>query len=188
MQLTLIRHGLTAGNVQRLFYGSTDLPLLPEGLAALEQLRQSGSYPQAGRFYTSGMRRANQTLAALYGPVAYAVLPGLQEIDFGEFEMKSYPELCNLPGFQAWITGDNEANVCPGGESGVQVTRRALAALAPLLAAEEDAVCITHGGVIGGVLAQWFPQGNRYDWTPQPGHGFQITCLAGKPVDIRPIP
>ena len=128
MQLTLIRHGLTAGNVQRLFYGSTDLPLLPEGLAALEQLRQSGSYPQAGRFYTSGMRRANQTLAALYGPVAYAVLPGLREIDFGEFEMKSYPELCNLPGFQAWITRDNEANVCPGGESGVQVTRRALAA------------------------------------------------------------
>ena len=188
MQLTLIRHGLTAGNVQRLFYGSTDLPLLPEGLAALEQLRQTGSYPQAGRFYTSGMRRANQTLAALYGPVAYAVLPGLREIDFGEFEMKSYPELCNLPGFQAWITGDNEANVCPGGESGVQVTRRALAALAPLLAAEEDAVCITHGGVIGGVLAQWFPQGNGYDWTPQPGHGFQITCLAGKPVDIRPIP
>ena len=29
MKLTLLRHGITEGNRRRLYYGSTDLPLLP---------------------------------------------------------------------------------------------------------------------------------------------------------------
>ena len=35
MKLTLLRHGITEGNRRRLYYGSTDLPLLSEGWAAL---------------------------------------------------------------------------------------------------------------------------------------------------------
>ena len=35
MTLTLIRHGLTEGNLKRLYYGSTDLPLTEAGIAAL---------------------------------------------------------------------------------------------------------------------------------------------------------
>ena len=33
----LIRHGITDGNKRRLYYGSTDLPLAPEGIAALKE-------------------------------------------------------------------------------------------------------------------------------------------------------
>ena len=72
--------------------------------------------------------------------------------------MRSYEELEHDPAYLAWLEGDVEANLCPGGESGQRVTTRALEALAPLLAAGEDAVCITHGGVIGGLLAHWFPR------------------------------
>ena len=75
MQLTLIRHGLTAGNVQRLFYGSTDLPLLRRDWRRWSSCGNPVPIPQAGRFYTSGMRRANQTLAALYGPVPMPCSP-----------------------------------------------------------------------------------------------------------------
>ena len=35
MTMTLIRHGLTEGNLKRLYYGSTDLPLTEAGIAAL---------------------------------------------------------------------------------------------------------------------------------------------------------
>lgn len=189
MKLTLIRHGITLGNARRLYYGSTDLPLLPEGAAALTRLAASGGYPTAARYYTSGMLRAEQTLRILYGDVPHETLPGLREMDFGDFEMKSYEELRECPDYQAWISGDFEANVCPHGESGVQVTRRAMEALRPALAAGEDAVCVTHGGVIGGLLAAWFPQARgRYAWTPEPGHGFQIVFADGAPQSAIPVP
>lgn len=181
MKLTLLRHGITEGNRRRLYYGSTDLPLLQEGWEALEDLRAQGGYPTATRYYTSGMIRTEQTLLALYGPVSHEVLPGLREMDFGAFEMRSYEELEHDPAYLAWLEGDVEANLCPGGESGQRVTTRALEALAPLLAAGEDAVCITHGGVIGGLLAHWFPreegvtpghlhQGGAFRWSSGMGY------------------
>ena len=35
MKLTLIRHGLTEGNIRRLYYGAMDLPLLPDNIGRL---------------------------------------------------------------------------------------------------------------------------------------------------------
>lgn len=189
MKLTLIRHGNTRGNILRLYYGSTDLPLLDTSVSQLEFLGGLGVYPKAERYFTSGMLRAEQTLEALYGPVPHEALPDMREIDFGDFEMKTYEELCSDPLYLAWITGDNEANVCPGGESGVIVTERALAALAPVIASGEDAIVVTHGGVIGGVLAKWFPNGNgRYEFTPEPGRGFTVEFKDGTPVAVAKIP
>ena len=92
------------------------------------------------------MIRTEQTLLALYGPVSHEVLPGLREMDFGAFEMRSYEELEHDPAYLAWLEGDVEANLCPGGESGQRVTTRALEALAPLLAAGEDAVSLVSPG------------------------------------------
>ena len=55
MTLTLIRHGLTEGNLKRLYYGSTDLPLTEAGIAALHS--DPPAAPKAQAYYTSGMRR-----------------------------------------------------------------------------------------------------------------------------------
>ena len=57
MKLTLIRHGLTEGNIRRLYYGAMDLPLLPDGIEALHALRDGGGYPEAEQYFTSGMTR-----------------------------------------------------------------------------------------------------------------------------------
>ena len=66
-------------------------------------------------------------------------------MDFGIFEMRSYEELKDTPEYQTWLAGDNEANIPPNGESGVQMRKRVLNALADL---KEDTCIITHGGVI----------------------------------------
>lgn len=187
MTLTLLRHGQTEGNRLRLYYGRTDLPLSPEGLDELLALRETASFPK-GRLYTSGLLRAEQTLRALYGDQPHQVLPDLREMDFGDFEMKSYAQLKEDPDYQRWITGDNEINVCPGGESAAQMLERAEKALLPLIGQEEDAVCITHGGVIAGLMLLWFAEGNRYTWTPQPGRGFCVTFADGRPVSFCPAP
>ena len=132
------------------------------------------------------MLRTEQTLAAIYGNVPHTRLPGLREMDFGDFEMKSYEELKDTPAYQAWIT-DVEHNPCPHGESAPQVLRRSLAAIAPVVQRPEDAVCVIHGGVTAGLMMVWFG-GGRYDYSVSPGQGFQVTFREGQPVSYTRIP
>lgn len=176
----LIRHGKTRANEQHLYCGSTDLPLSPAGAAELREL----DYPRVNaRFFTSGMKRTNETLKILFGEVPFREMPEFREVDFGVFEMRSYEELKEDPAYLDWITGDNEANVPPGGESGKEMTARVLRAFEILERAGEDTVLVTHGGVIAAIMASRFPaEGkNRYQWQPAPGRGY---CLTGKTYGI----
>ena len=135
----------------------------------LAERAKTGVYPTAARYYTSGLLRTEQTIRALYGDVPHTQLPGLREMDFGDFEMKSYAELKDDPAFQTWCQ-DAEHNACPHGESAPQVLARNLAAIQPVLDAGEDAVCVIHGGVTAGLLMQWFG-GRKNTNTGSGGHG-----------------
>lgn len=182
MKLTLIRHAETEGSRNQLYYGAADIPALPDALETLHQKVSTGVYPTAGRYYVSGMQRTIQTLHAIYGDVPYTVVPGLREMDFGDFEMRAYPnDLERDPQFTAWAE-NAEHNICPNGESADQVLERSIAAIQPIIDAGEDAVCVIHGGVTSGLMMHWFG-GTRYDWSPLPGTGFQVTFDGGKPAD-----
>ena len=175
MTVFLIRHGRTTANERHLYCGSTDLPLSQEGRAALAA--QPRLDVKASRFITSGMRRCDETLAILFGSVPYEVVEDFREIDFGAFEMKSYQELKDDPAYQAWLSRDPEVSPPPGGESGVQMTKRVLAAYKAVESREEDTVIVTHGGVIAAIMGRVFPEEgkNRYEWQPKPGEGYAIT-------------
>ena len=172
MNLYLIRHGATRANREHLYCGSTDLPLSPEGAEALKLLHYPA--PRA-RYLTSGMRRANETMEILFPGKVYEQDARFREVDFGIFEMKSYVQLSDNPAYIAWITGDNEKNIPPQGESGEAFRARILAALDTL---QEDTVLVTHGGVIAVILEALFPQEhkNRYQWQPRPGRGYCVTA------------
>ena len=182
--LYLIRHGRTEANRRRLYCGSTDLPLDEEGLEELAALRDLYRDLAGCRFITSGMARTEQTLSALFGDVPHETVPGLREIDFGVFEMHSWEQLRDRADYQAWISGDNEKNVPPGGESGVQMTARVLAAFRTL-DLREDTVIVTHGGVIAAIMAHLFPgEGkNRYQWQPEPGLGYRVEGSGWRPLE-----
>ena len=83
MKLTLIRHGDTEATLRRLYYGSTDLALLPQSAQALAA--NAALYPKANRYFTSGMLRTEQTFQTIYGDQPHEILPGLREMDFGRF-------------------------------------------------------------------------------------------------------
>ena len=174
----MIRHGMTEANLRHLYHGSTDLELCEEGKAALTPMSPEGT-PQ---FITSGMKRTEQTLGILFGDVPHVTDPRFREMDFGVFEMKSYQELKEDPAYQTWITGDNDKNQAPAGESGEIMTRRVLAGFADLLAREEDLVLVTHGGPICAIMAHLFPEENknRYQWQPSCGGGYVLTQNQGK--------
>lgn len=170
--LYLIRHGKTRANLEHRYCGSSDLPLSEQGI---EELRGLNYCVGTTRFYTSGMLRTEQTLKILFGDVSHTALPAFREIDFGIFELHTYEELKDDPQYQRWLTGNNEENVPPQGESGVQMTRRVTQAIPKLL--ENDTVLVTHGGVIAAIMDYLFPEAgkSRYAWQPEPGHGYKIT-------------
>ena len=171
MTIYLIRHGKTEANERRLYCGSTDLPLSPAGREALKEIRYDISNV---RFLTSGMKRTNETMSLLFGNVKFEVDPRFREVDFGIFEMHSYEQLKDTPAYQDWLTGDNEANIPPEGESGSQMKQRVLEAFGEI---QEDTVLICHGGVIAAIMEQLFPEDNksRYQWQPGYGRGYRIS-------------
>ena len=178
MSVYLIRHGKTEANEKRLYCGSTDLPLSKTGR---EELRSAAYAITPERFVTSGMKRTDETLQILFGDVPYSVDIRFREVDFGDFEMKSYEMLKDDPAYQAWLAGDNEANVPPKGESGLRMTRRALEAFREL---PDGTALITHGGVIAAIMASLFPEEgkHRYQWQPQNGRGYAVDGGSYRPI------
>ena len=178
MKLVLIRHGATEANEKRLYCGKTDIGLSDKGIEQLKLLMSSVEYPAPGgiRILTSGMRRCEETLLTLYGNVEHEVDRRFSEMDLGIFEMHSYDELKEWPEYIEWISGDNESNIVPSGESGRLMKERVLEGLRDLISAGKDAILITHGGVISAIMAYLYPEENknRYEWQPASGSGYVL--------------
>lgn len=64
MELLLLRHSITPGNLKRQYIGSTDQPLAPEGEALARKRR--GEMPEIGGLWVSPMLRCRQTAALLF--------------------------------------------------------------------------------------------------------------------------
>ncbi len=170
MSALLIRHGLTAGNLEGRYIGCrTDEPLCPEGLAALRER----AFPPVERVFSSPMRRCLETAALLYPHLSPEIVPDFRECDFGDFEGKSYAELNGRPDYQRWIDSGGELPF-PGGESRASFAARCIRAYEALLAKglPEGAALIVHGGVIMAVMERFArPRGGYFD--------FQVPCASG---------
>ena len=108
----------------------------------------------------------------------YFRLPALREMDFGTFEGKTYEMLREMPQYQAWISGRNEENLCPGGESGAQMARRVWDAFVQIVRTETapQIVIVSHGGPIAAILMHLMPDlsPNRYRWQPEYGGSWRL--------------
>ena len=116
-----IRHGITEGIVNKWYYGSSDLPLIDEGYEALKQFKAEGIYPPLGDAdcYTSGMLRADQTLQTIYGDVPFTAIPLLREMNFGNWECKTFEELQSEPEYEEWMNNTEGSFHYPGGGDSV---------------------------------------------------------------------
>ena len=65
-KIHLIRHGITDGNLQGKYIGVTDLPLSPDGVNELVELKGLIDYPQVGAVYTSPLLRCRQSANILF--------------------------------------------------------------------------------------------------------------------------
>jgi alpha-ribazole phosphatase len=191
-KMILIRHGLTEGNLNRWFYGGVDIPLTETGIEALQKQVEAGEYPEVpgdAQFFTTELQRTKQTLEIIYGRHRSRTLPLLDEMRFGEYECKRYEDMVGDPVFDAWIGDETGSTAPPGGESRQHFAARVSKGLAELRGLHQlkewshrhsgrsaCSVVVCHGGVIGVMMMDLFPEkeGTLWDWIPDPGFGYVV--------------
>ena len=175
----LIRHGICEGNLVGRYVGRTQSPLAREGMQALLELKRTGVYPEAVKYYASPCVRCVDTLKVLYPTADPEVILELAECDFGDWENKKAEELQNDPRFTAWMNG-GQHEAPPNGESSIVFMQRVCAGFEMLVrnmmtAGDESAVLVTHGGVIMTLLAAYgLPRAKMTDWMCENGHGYSM--------------
>jgi probable phosphoglycerate mutase len=151
--LTLVRHGRTAANVERVWHGSIDTPLDELGR---EQARRLGAWLRAERadaaaVYASPLRRARDTAAAIGAALGRSVVlePDLAEFTLGAWEGRSYRDLHRTERMWQRMAEDPDF-APPGGESPRAVATRVEGALRRIAAAHRGAraVVVSHGGAL----------------------------------------
>ncbi|MCI7473536.1 MAG: histidine phosphatase family protein [Clostridiales bacterium] len=180
MELILIRHGTTQGNLEKRFIGMLDVPLAPQGE---ELARKVGPIlPHVEHIYRSPLIRCRQTAELLWPGVETTVIEELRETDFGPFEGKNHQELKDDPLYQAWIGQGDRLNFAamPVGETAEQVVERVsigLEKLAKDAAAHgfERVGMVSHGGALMGLLSKYGrPERAYYDWMCPNCGGFRM--------------
>lgn len=170
MLVYLLRHGKTAWNLEGRYQGSSDIPLCEAGK---RELSPADFSPE--RVYVSPMKRAAETAQLLFPGVQTIAVPGLEEMDFGAFEGKSFRDLADDRAYRAWVEGNCTAP-CPGGEGREDFSQRVCAAFERLMARErEQLVIVAHGGTQMAILERYGrPHRDYFAWQSPNGGGFLL--------------
>lgn len=194
-KLVLIRHGITEGNKNRWYYGSTDLPLTEEGKGNLVSLCERGIYPKPGEsaiYITTGLKRTEETLRIIYDKEPDKTLAKFKEMDFGVYECKSFEELACDEDFLKWAYDETGTVRLARGESRNDFSHRIKSGLEEILSEidlREMTVVVCHGGVISAIMMMLFPEmeNNVWDWMVDPGYGYEVHFDEGRPLGFQKL-
>ncbi|RUZ75715.1 histidine phosphatase family protein [Mesorhizobium sp. M7A.F.Ca.US.006.01.1.1] len=153
----IARHGQTAWNAEMRLQGQadTDLNALGREQATGNGLRLAAVVPNPGEFdfVASPMKRTRETMqriraAMKLDPSAYRTDPRLVEVNFGDWQGFTFPELeTRYPGASRTRALD-KWNFQPPGE-GAESYQMLLERVRPCFdAIERQTICVTHGGVM----------------------------------------
>jgi broad specificity phosphatase PhoE len=163
-KILMIRHGHVEGISPERFRGRADLALTERGsreALAVAQRVAMGWRPKA--IYTSPLKRCVATATAISDAcgVPWRVLDELNDIDYGDLQLKSYEEVEDAyPAlFAAWFATPHLLRF-PKGESLQDVVARTGDALRSILwqHAEETVVAVSHDSVNRALLMQLLDQ------------------------------
>lgn len=164
-ELLFIRHGSTAGNLEKRYIGRTDEPLCQEGLTQIHALAAQGL--QADQLFLSPALRTRQTAQILFPHLTGTLVPDLWETNFGRFEAKTYQELSGDSAYQAWLDTSCTGPI-PGGETVAAFKARCVRAFERIIHTIPDgstAAFVIHGGCIMAILeACALPKRDFYDY------------------------
>ncbi len=182
MTINFIRHGKTAGNLEKRYIGRTDEPLCDAGINELRSI----AYPDCELVVASPMKRCLQTAVLIYPDKKIVTYTELRECYFGDFEGKNHVELSENPDYRKWL--DNGGlGAFPNGENSAVFRARSVNGF--LKAVEENKTAntisfVVHGGTIMCILEKLaVPHMEFYDFMTENGHGY-VTVYDGKSIKI----
>jgi alpha-ribazole phosphatase len=157
-RLLLIRHAQPNEEARGRCYGRLDIGLSARGQRRAQLLARTLDRIPLAAVYSGPSTRALDTA----GPLAAAhrltpvVEEALREIDFGEFEGRSYDEIqADHPDlYRLWMETPTRVEF-PGGESYTQLRARAIAARDGIRTRHDGELTaiVSHGGVLRAMLA-----------------------------------
>ena len=161
-EIALIRHGQSEvfrdGTPFPLVEGHGDPALSPEGHGQAERLAARLAAAGIGAIYVSTLRRTAQTAAPLARRLGLEprLEPDLREVHLGEWEGGLYRKMVadrHPLVLRAWA--EERWDIIPGAEPAAAFAARTSAAIERIARAHPDGrvAAVTHGGVIGRVLA-----------------------------------
>ena len=157
--LWLIRHPEPESSSEGRCYGSLDWKLSENGLHQAQAIAATLAAEPVAAIYTSPRRRCTQAaeIMAFSRSCPVQVCDAFRELDFGEFEGRTYDEIAGLYPelYKQWMKEPTEVQF-PGGESFAAMRERVLSAAAGLRKRHsgETVAMVTHGGVIRVVIAE----------------------------------
>lgn len=182
-KIYFIRHGITQGNLEGKYVGSTDLPLCDEGVEEIYHLLDTCEYPKVGKVYTSPMIRCIETANLIYPDMTPELVDNIREYDFGEFENKPIEELMQNEKFDHWLKSGWKETL-EGAENLYAFHERIIKGLDAIIMDMmsrhiSDAAVITHGGVIMQLLSMCgLPKRKPYEWGVGNGRGYTLLVNA----------
>jgi len=155
-RLVLVRHGETVGQSSIRYYGATDLALSDLGLRQMRAVATALHDETYDLVLTSALQRT-RVAAELIKPTApRRVVPGFNEICFGEWEGWTREEIAarDPQRFVVWQS-DMHGFTYPGGDSVPAFRARVAAAWREVMAAApEHLLLVVHRGVILTILSE----------------------------------
>lgn len=148
MEIYLIRH-TTPAIESGVCYGASDVDVA--GSFDTEVARIKPLLPaKTMDVYTSPLQRCEKLAAALFGS-QYTTDDRLKEMNFGSWEMLPWDSISHNA-LRKWADNVVFEHI-PGGESYEELYTRSITLLEEVMAKGNDAVLVTHGGVIRCILA-----------------------------------
>ena len=178
MEVLLLRHSSTQGNLEGRYVGSQNHPLAVAGIKLAHSRKHLMPVPD--KLWVSPMLRCRQTGEILFPNTCQYVKDSLRECNFGDFEGKTWDELKDNLIFRAWING-NPNVVFPNGESLGHQLDRCHKAVSEIIqeALEEgiERICIlAHGGTLMSIMSEFcVPRHSFYHWLPTNCGGFLVS-------------
>jgi alpha-ribazole phosphatase len=188
--IVFIRHGET--DMAGRFCGHSDPDLNPVGENQVIRLAEEAAMLGIERIYSSDLRRASRTAAAIAQRIGVGVgyLPALREIHFGLWEGLNWQEIEDRFPKEAdrWLREFPLRNA-PEGEAYTEFTGRIEAVIAPFFEASAGmtTAIVTHRGVMRYGLIRFFGFSEEEAWTKTAPYCATIIA-AGRACDCEVLP
>lgn len=172
--IALFRHGLTEANKNRAYLGWSDSPLCP-----IEKEKIQRPMAEYECLFSSDLDRCLETSSIMFPGCDPQILYELREMNFGEWEGKTYEDLQGDADYQKWLAEPNLFKP-PNGESFseflIRIERGWEEVVKRLSESNMKKVAMmTHGGVIRALLTKFAPEKKDFwEWEVMHGKGYEL--------------